>query len=530
MLYRFGSYSLDLGRFELARDGQVVPVEPQAVKLIAYLIENRDRTVSRDQLQHHLWGATVVSDNALSVCVRTARKAIGDNGRRQDMIRTVPRVGYRFIADVDARSSPAIEIGHRDKATDEGTGLLQSDATLLARPSIVILPFATIGDSQDSNVIAQGLTHDVTTRIARTRSAFVIARGTAFQFEGQYPDVQAVGRKLGVRYIGHGAVQLSGNRMRITATLADSTSSEEVWSESYERKVDDFAAVQEELAELIVASLQSEVERAERLRSLLVASTNLDAWSAFHRGCWHMYRFKSDDIDHAEHFFRQSVDLEPTVPRPYAGLSFICFERVFLNIDEAPASGIQRAFDYALQALAIDPHDPMAHWALSRAYLLQGDLELSRQSLETAIDLNPSYAIAQYSLGWVGLQLGDNELCKSRIEMARKLSPYDPLKMAMLGVYALNLALMGRAADAVSFAEESVAQPNTHHQVLAFAAVTLALDGQLRKGAEFLRRVRAQTPGYASRDFFAVYKFKQTGDIARITRAFKDLEPYVRAC
>lgn len=529
MLYRFGKFSLDTSRFELVFDKQVAPIEPQAMKLIAYLIEHRDRVVSRDELQRHLWGARVVSDNALSVCMKTARNALGDDGRRQSVIRTVPRVGYRFVADADVTSSPSIEIENRASARDERAELERRDAALLARPSVVVLPLATIGDSQKSTVLSQELTHDVTTRIARTRSVFVIARGTAFQFEGQYPDVRTVGIKLGVRYVVHGAVQQSGKKMRITATLADSVNRQEIWSEIYERNIGDFAAVQEELAELIVASLQSEVERAERLRSLLIPSTNLDAWSAFHRGCWHMYRFRSKNIDHAERFFRQSVDLEPTVPRPYAGLSFICFERVFLNIDEDPASGIQRAFDYAQQSLEIDPHDPMAHWALSRAYLLQGNLEASRQSLETAIELNPSYAIAQYSLGWVGLQLGDNELCKSRIEMARKLSPYDPLKMAMLGVYGLNLALMGRTEEAVSFATESITQPNAHHQVHAFAAVTHALDGQLRRGADCLRRVRAVSPGYTSQDFFAVYKFKQESDIARIKRAFNDLEPYVKA-
>jgi TolB-like protein len=529
MLYRFGDFSLDTGRFELVSDRQVVSVEPQAMKLITYLIENRDRVVSREELQRHLWGAQIVSDNALSVCMKTARSALGDDGRRQSLIRTVPRVGYRFIADADARSSPSIEIEHRESDGDEREQLKMRDAEFLARPSVVVLPLANIGDSQESIVLSQGLTHDITTRIARTRCAFVIARGTAFQFEGQYPDVRAVGKKLGVRYVVHGAVQLSGKKMHITATLSDAVGREEIWSENYDRKIGDFAAVQAELAELIVASLQSEVERAERLRSLLIPSTNLDAWSAFHRGCWHMYRFRDEDIDHAERFFRQSIDLEPTVPRPYAGLSFICFERVFLNIGDDRASGIQQAFDYGQQALAIDPHDPMALWALSRAYLLQGNLEASRESLETAIELNPSYAVAQYSLGWVGLQLGDNELCKSRIEMARKLSPYDPLKFAMLGVYGLNLALMGRTEEAVSFAAQSVVQPNAHYQVNAFAAVTHALDGQLRKGARLLRRVHAVAPEYTSQDFLAVFKFKQEADITRITRAFSDLERYIKA-
>ena len=117
----------------------------------------------------------------------------------------------------------------------------------------------------------------------------------------------------------------------------------------------------------------------------------------------------------------------------------MCFERTFLNLDRDRESGIERAFEHALESLSIDPLDPMGHWALSRAHLLRGDLESARSELGSAIELNPSYAIAHYSLGWVGLQLGENELCCERIAFARRLSPYDPLKFAMLGVYALNL-------------------------------------------------------------------------------------------
>ena len=528
MVYRFGKWLLDTGRCELVRDGQTVHVEPKVWKLIVYLVEHRDRAVSRNELLNKVWSGEYVSDNALSVCVRMARQILGDDVQRQAHIRTVRGVGYRFVAEVDARSIAEVRVGnHVDLALqDKPVDLEAIDRQLMTRPSVVVLPFTLIGNTKRSSVFAQGLTQDITTQIARTRSLFVIARGTAFQFEGRNIDVREVGQKLGVRYLVHGAIQTQARKLRVTATLANTSTREEIWSETYQRSIDDFAEVQSELAELIVGTLQTEVERAEQLRSLLMSSANLDAWSAYHRGCWHMYKFRGDDMDRAEFYFRRSIEMEPTVPRPYAGLSFVCFERVFLDIDDKPEEGICRAFDLALQALSIDPHDPMAHWALSRAYLLQGELESSKQSLETAIQLNPSYAIAQYSLGWVGLQLGENELCKSRIDVAKKLSPYDPLKFAMLGVYALNLAMMGRTAEAVEIAVQSVAQPNAHHQALAFAAVSHALDGQLRHGSEYLRRVRAVASDYRARDFFNVYKFKKQADIARIERAFRDMDAF----
>lgn len=529
MIYRFGQFVLDTSRFQLSRDGEAVPTEPRVLRLIAYLIENRDRAVSRTELLDRLWDSTDISDNSLSVSIRMARSTLGDAGRRQGMIRTLPRFGYRFVADVDASAAKIFEGRGTTREEEPSSSLDSLDAELLSRPSIVVLPFLTIDEAPESNFLAQGLTHDVTTRIGRTRSLFVIARGTAFQFDSDQPDVCAIGKKLGVRYVVHGAVQRYGRKIRVTASLANTATREEIWSEYYERAIGDFAALQEELAGRIVGTLQSEVERSERLRSLLIPSTDLDAWAAYHRGCWHMYRFRPEDVGLAERFFRQSIDLEPTVPRPYAGMSFVCFERAFLGIDDNAATCIQGAFDYAQQALEIDPMDPMAHWAMSRAYLLQGELEASRKLLETAIDLNPSYAIAQYSLGWIGLQLGDNEMCVKRIDMARKLSPYDPLKFAMLGVYALNLALMGRTEEAVVIAKQGAAQPNAHYQALAFAALSHALDGQLRTGVGYLRRVRAIVPGYSSGDFFTVFQFRRGNDVDRIKRAFAELEVWAKA-
>lgn len=531
MRYHFGDFVLDTGRFDLRRSGQQVAVEPKVLKLIQFLIENRDRTVPRAELLRHLWGNRVVTDNSLSVSLRMARSALGDDGHKQAFIRTVPRVGYRFVADVDAMAlkrtagDPKVTVPAVD-----GPSAMDSDAShLLGRPSIVVLPFSTLGAAEDLDLFAQGLTYDVTTRIGRTRSLFVIARGTAFRFAEPHPDVKEIGSKLGVRYVIQGSIQKIRTGVRVTATLIRARSREELWSEVYERKREDFVELQEELAERIVGSLQTEVERAEQLQSLLIPSTNLDAWSSYHRGCWHMYRFRKDDIDHAERYFRQSIELEPTVPRPYAGLSFVCFERAFLEVGNRGSDSLQRAFDYAQQAISIDPHDPMSHWALSRAYLLHGELDMSRDELEVAISLNPSYAIAQYSLGWVGLQLGEHDLCSTRISLARKLSPYDPLKFAMIGVYSLNLALMGQTEEAVKLGKQAVVQPNAHHLALAFVAVGHAIAGQLSDGAGFLRRARAASPGYNDARFLKTFRFRQAADINKIVRAFRDLDAYLDA-
>jgi TolB-like protein len=493
----------------LSLGGREIRVTPKSLAVLYALARRPHQVVTKAELFAEVWPASVVTDAALSSCVAELRKALGEDARNPRYIETVHRRGFRVLQPCT--------VADGDPVT--------ADSFSRTQPSIMLLPFENVGGEESSNVIARGLVHDVITRIARARVMFIISRGTTFQFDSGPRDVKRIGEKLGVRYIVQGAVQISGDRLKVSVALANAATREELWSEQYQRRLADFMLMQEEIAELIVASLESEVQRTEVRKAVLMPSSDLDAWSAYHRGIHQMYQFKRDACDEAEQLFRRSIEMEPGVPRPYAGLSFVQFERVFLNIVRDRSAGIEKAFDYALQSVSIDPLDPMGHWALSRAHLLRGELEEAKESLETAIELNPSYAIAQYSLGWVALQLGDNQLCLDRVGFARRLSPYDPLKFAMLGVSALNLALMGRTAEAAALAERSTQQANAHHQALAFAAVTYALDGQIEKARAFFARIRKASPRYGIDDFLAVFPFRRQRDIERVGEAFKELQP-----
>ncbi len=518
---RFGAYRIHPTQ-GLSHSDCEIRVTPKSLAVLYALASRAPHVVTKAELFDMVWPGRVVSDAALSSCIRELRTALGDDARRPEFIETVHRRGFRLVSAVDERPVHA-GIGTADETETTTLGKAETTRFATARPSIVVLPFQTISLDTPERFLARGLVHDVITRVARSRVMFIIARGTAFQYEHKHQDVRSIGRQLGVRYVVQGAVQIAGSRVKVSVALASAESGEELWSEQYQRRLADFLALQEDIAALVVASLESEVEREEMQRSLLMPSSNLDAWSTYHRGIHHMYRFREEDCKRAETLFRRSIALEPDVPRPYAGLSFINFERVFLNFCEDPAEGIRRAVEYAEQSLSIDSRDPMGHWALSRAYLLQGDLEASKHSLHIAIEMNPSYAIAQYSLGWVALQLGENELCLDRVGFARRLSPSDPLSFAMLGVYALNLALMGRTEEAAELAVQSTHRPNAHYQALAFAAVTHALDGRRDEARAFLERIHADRPGYGFEDFITVYRFQQERDIELIRKAFRDM-------
>jgi len=516
--YRFEDCSLDTSRLELTRGGTLVHIEPQVLRILVYLVEQRARVVTREELHRVAWGSKVVSYGALNVRVNTLRQALGDDGLRQRIIRTVPKRGYRFVADVLTTATPPSHTTAHADPEDQPKGKLE-----FSKPSIVILPLRNLG-GPEFRVLAEGLTYDITTRLGRTRSMLVTARGTAFSFgDGEY-DVYEVGRRLNVSYVCCGSIQVRARRLRVNVSVAYAPTREEIWAQVYDEKLDDFMLVQERVASQIVSAIHAEIDRVEQHRALLVPSENLDAWSAFHQGCWHMYRFRKDHVTHADRMFRRSIDLEPTVPRPYAGLSFIYFERAFLGLSRNRASDLQQAQELALRALELDPRDPMGHWSLSRAHLLSGDLSEAEAALSTAIDLNPSYATAIYSLGWIYMHQGRGEACIEQIENARRLSPLDPLLFAMLGVQSLNLSMMGRTREAVELAEMAIRQPNAHGRAYLFCALTHAMAGNWREASQLMERTWAEDPKFGIGEFFKDFPFQVDRDVDTISRIFRELE------
>ncbi|HEX6997198.1 MAG TPA: winged helix-turn-helix domain-containing protein [Gammaproteobacteria bacterium] len=526
MLYRFGDCELDMGRFELRRAGRRETLEPQVLELLAYLIANRGRVVTRRELNEHVWRGRVVTDAAVNSCIKAARAHIGDDGKTQILIRTVHRKGYRFVGDVAERNAVAAPAARGDvepivAAGDRLDGL---ELTLPSQPSVAVLPFRLAGDEHAHGVLADGLTHEVITRIARARWLFVISRGSAFKFRAGPYDPRDVGRALGVRYVVQGEVRALGNEISVHATLADAVGGQERWAEHLRRPLRDVLSVQEEMAELIVGSVESEVEHAERQRAAVIAPGNLDSWSAYYRGCWHMYRFTAADYELAEQYFRRSIELDPRSPRAYAGLSFIHWQRAFLELAPDRAAEERRAIGFAEEALMLDPRDPLGHWALGRAYLLSRDLGEAVNELETAVQLNPSSAVGQYSLAYALMQTGDSRRSNEVVDKARRLSPYDMMTFAMYAVRAQNLAVLGRYSDAAAFATRAARQPNAHYQVLAIAAYCNMLAENTEAAKTFYQQLRSVRPAYTSADFFRAFRHQPQDNTSLIAGAFRQLE------
>ena len=282
--------------------------------------------------------------------------------------------------------------------------------------------------------------------------------------------------------------------------------------------------MQQQLSEEIVGVVETQIEQAERERSLLKSPEGLDAWSAYHRGCWHMYRFTVPDFDKAEHFFLRSLELDAKAPRAYAGLSFVHWQRAFLELTRDRTTQERLALERAHQSIAADPRDPLGHWALGRAYLLQNDLDQAVDELGESVAINPSSAVGQYSLAYSLMQLGETTRSLSANTKARRLSPYDAMTFAMYACFASNLKLVGRYSEAADFATRAARQPNTHYHVVAIAAVCNVLADRRESAKAHYARLLAAHPGYSSEDYLTAFRHRPDEHIALIRRAFAQLE------
>jgi DNA-binding SARP family transcriptional activator/Tfp pilus assembly protein PilF len=408
-------------------------------------------------------------------------------------------------------ASPRLQDGVPASAAAPGSS--RSDILMAAsrRASIAVMPFV---DRNHATGVrggsADGLAHDVITRLAKLRTLFVIAEGTMFALHARRIGPEEAGRMLNVDYIVSGSLHRHGKRFTVTVELAETRTARIVWAEVFNPKLDDAFLVLDEIGNRIVASIASEIETIERNRAILRPPSSLDAWEAHHRGLWHMYRFNRADNERARHFFETAVRLDPTFARAHAGLSFTHFQNAFQGWAKREPE-TERAYEAAAQSLMADDRDPAAHWAMGRALWLRGRHDQSVIELEQAIDLSPNFALGHYTLAFVHSQAGDPRAAIASSDYSRNLSPFDPLLFGMLGARAMALVRLGEFEDAADWAVKAAARPNAHAHILAIAAYCLALAGRADEARTYLAAIHKTLPHYGVTDFLTAMQFDPHG-------------------
>jgi TolB-like protein len=237
--YLFENYAFDTDRRELHRGADVVSIAPQVFDLLDYLIHNRERVASKDDLIKAIWNGRIVSDAALTTRMNVARSAIGDSGEKQHLIKTLPRKGFRFVGTVQEVQKLA------GAAATDNPEPPEPALTLPDKPSIAILPFTSLSSDPEQVYFADGVVEDITMALSRFRWLFVIARNSSFTYKGRAVNVKQVGRELGVRYVLEGSVRKAGNRIRIAGQLIDAETGTHLWAGRFDGALEDMFDLQD---------------------------------------------------------------------------------------------------------------------------------------------------------------------------------------------------------------------------------------------------------------------------------------------
>ncbi len=431
MILRFGDYEIDVERRELRRATAPVHVEPQVFDLLVYLVENRERVVSKDDLIAAVWGGRAVSDSTLTSRINAARKALEDSGGDQKFIRTVPRKGLRFVGDVLVQAPSAAS--HETAPPDDVREPVRAALPLPDRPAIAVLPFTNMTGDPQQDYFSDGISEDIITALSKLRWFFVIARNSSFIYKDRAVHLKQIAEELGVGYVVEGSVRRGGDRVRITAQLNDVATGSHIWAERYDRNIADVFAVQDEITEAIVAAIEPQIYAAENFRAKRKPPDSMDAWDLVMRALSHYWRITRQDNVVAQALLEKATAIDPHYGQALGVLATThTFSAHMGWADMAAVAPI--AERSALAAIEADSEDPWAHYALGCVHLFGRRFDGSLAEFEAALRLNPNFSLAQ---GYYGLTLaycGRWEDADAAARRAIRLSPRDPLSAIYYGI------------------------------------------------------------------------------------------------
>jgi TolB-like protein/cytochrome c-type biogenesis protein CcmH/NrfG len=468
MILRFGDCEIDIARRELRRATAPVHVEPQVFDLLVHLVQHRDRVVSKDELIAAVWHGRIVSESTLTSRINAVRKAVGDSGGEQRLIRTVARKGIRFVGDVQAESHSAPPPAAPTPRTEPESPALP----LPDRPAIAVLPFINIGGDPEQEYFSDGISEDIITALSKLRWFFVIARNSSFTYKGKSVHLRQIADELGVRYVLEGSVRKGGDRVRITAQLNDVATGSHIWAERYDRDLADVFAVQDEITEAIVAAIEPELYAAENFHAQRKPPDSMDAWDLVMRALSHYWRVTRQDNVVAQALLEKAIALDPQYGQAMGLLATSYMFTAHMGWADM-TEAVPLAEHAALTALRADGQDPWAHNALGHAYLFARRFDDSLAEFEMALRLNPNFALAQ---GYYGLSLSYSGRWQDAEEAARRalrLSPHDPYSAVYTGIVAYAQFLGGHYDEAMRLSREALRQRSDFvgaHRVLTSAA------------------------------------------------------------
>jgi adenylate cyclase len=390
----FGPYRLDTSRSVLTKNGRRVPLRGRALEILCVLARAGGEPVDKDELLARIWPGAGVGENNLHVHISALRKLLGDGGR--PCLVTLPGFGYQLLASGTAAAPGA-------------TG----------RPTLAVTTFRGVS-GEVAERLAEGLTEDVITQLARSRSLEVLSDGLSRRAESD-----AV--RFGPRYLLEGGVRHAADRVCINARLIDLASGRYLWAHRYAHVVVDGQLVEDDIANALAAALEVVVVAADQQRILRKSSDTLEAWEVYERGLWHFGRCGIEENERARDYLQRAIALGPDLSKAYQWMTYVHVQDGIHYRTRPLGQSRDCAEAMAMNALALDPNDAGAHAALGFVAQMENDLPAALAKAEDALALNPNDGDALRLKGACQLGLGMGDEGAETLRSSVRLRPNDPL-------------------------------------------------------------------------------------------------------
>lgn len=437
--YLFENFALDTERRELRRQSAPLSVEPQVFDLLVFLIRNRDRVVSKDDIFASVWRGRIVSESALSTRINAARAVLGDTGTLQRLIKTLPRKGLRFVGTVVEDHEVAVQ------------GPIATSFSEANKPSIAVLPFVNLSGDSERDYFSDGIVEDITTALSRNRALLVIARNSSFTFKGTGAEIQHIAQQLGVRYVLEGSVRSSGGRVRVSAQLIEASEGSHLWADRFEGATADVFDLQDQIVTRVVGAIAPQLENAEIARARRIATGDLAAYDLYLHGLDHWNRWTREGHAKALQYFYAAIEKDHDFSTAY-GLALSCHLLGKANgwTPTPDESEIARLVD---RAADIGADDPVALcWAGHAHVYFFKDVERALLLIDRALEIDVNLATAWQRSGWVRGYAGDPAGAISSLGRATHLNPLDPRVFLTQSAMAFAHYIAGRDDEASDWA------------------------------------------------------------------------------
>ena len=438
---------------------------------------------------------------------RLAMRALTALGRRAEAVRHYHDLELRLKRELDTEPERSTATMYETvRATEAAPAIVTvtEPARQLQgskKPSLAVLAFTNLSNDPEQDFMAEGISEDLIAEISKFRSLFVISRNSSFCYKGTAVGPREISAKLGARYLVDGSVRRAGNRLRITAKLVDAIEDQTLWAEHYDRQLKDIFDIQDEVIRAIVSAIEPQLLSNERNRALRKPPENLDAWEAYQRGLWQMFRYRREDRSQALDLFRRSIALDPGFASAHAGLALALYVYALLGCSPDPGMDLAEATAAANTAIDLDEFDSFGYAALARCCIITGKPQAGLAAADRSIRLNPSYAMAHFSRGHALWHQGRPQDALASLDEAMQLSPLDPAMWSFMASRAIALLLAGNIGEAIECSRHAQQQSNA--AIFAHVAELCGLGLQQRHedAADAIRRARVRMPD-ASVSFF----------------------------